>query len=80
MNIKECKVVVVVSALVSLALLCIGIFIRAAIELPLHGMSYGFVFDLFKNPDFFNFHVKAYIWFFVASSISSAVVLKYAKS
>ncbi len=79
MNIKELKIILLVSALVSSVLLFIGIFVRAGIELPLQGMSYGLVFEMFKNPDFIGFHIKAFVWFFIASAASSAIAIKYVK-
>jgi len=79
MNSREIKIVLTVSTLVSSALLIIGIFVRGSIELPLQGMSYGLVFEMFKNPDFLGFHFKAFVWFFIASVISSSIAVKYVK-
>jgi uncharacterized membrane protein len=79
MTAKEFKIILAVGALVSLALLLIGIFIRAGIELPLQGMSYGLVPAMLKNPGFIGFHLKAFTWFFLASTISSSIAIKYAK-
>lgn len=79
MNWNEMKIVVSVSTIVSFTPLLIGIFIRAGIELPLQGLSYGLIYEMFQDPKFLGFHFNAFVWFFLASIVSSSIVLHYVK-
>ncbi|WP_415911305.1 hypothetical protein [Neptuniibacter sp. QD37_11] len=68
-------IVLGVSLAISLILVMVGIFWKSRMVMPMEGMNYGLVIEMFSSPSFQKFHLEVFMWLFSASAISSSTTL-----